>query len=73
MYIAFHIISVSSDHYTFCENVEFTEQGMDDLFDTLFMGSDTPGEIYWEPSESLSVSESRMVKEVISRLYNTEY
>ncbi|QQV89618.1 hypothetical protein SJ_200 [Proteus phage SJ_PmiM] len=73
MYIAFHIVSESSDHYTFCETVEFTEQGMDMLFDTLIKGSDIPGQIYYEPSESLSVSESRMVKEVISRLYNAEY
>lgn len=73
MYIAFHIISVSSDHYTFCKNVEFTEQGMNVLFDTLFKGSDVPGEIFYEPSKSLSVSESKMIEEVINRLYDAEY
>ncbi|AUM58518.1 hypothetical protein KNT81_gp253 [Proteus phage phiP4-3] len=73
MYIAFHITSESSDHYLFCEDVEFTEHGMDVLFDTLKNNSDIPSDINYRESLSLSNEEAKMLRGLMSRLYDADY
>ena len=72
IYVAFHIKSESSDHYLFCEKVEFSEPGMDVLFETLKRGSDLPCSIDYTVSESISNDERRMIESVTDRLYAVE-
>lgn len=72
LYVAFHIKSESSDHYLFCEKVEFSEHGMDVLFETLKRGSDLPCSIDFTESESISNPERRMLESVVNRLYSVE-